>query len=403
MIKAALIFAGWLIDGTGKPTLKNAMIKIKQGTVVKIVKSDAKLKMPFHKTETGCADYSDYTILPSLVDCHVHLSMSGTQDLKVRQHQLEANFEQIKPVIDAHICDHLSYGIAAVRDGGDHLGHAMRYRTQCFDSQKMPFHMKVAGKAWNRQGRYGKLIGRSPRKGETLAGAIEKELLELYPMRPDHIKIVNSGINSLKHFGKQTLPQFSLEEMKEAVNVAADHDLPVMVHANGYEPVKIAVKSGCRSIEHGFFIGEDNLKRMADYGTYWVPTACTMKAYADTLQPGSPEAFAARKYLEHQLNQMDLAKKVGVQMAVGTDSGSMGVNHGHAIIEELKLFMKAGFSLEQALGCSSKNGARLLGMENSGHFSVSKSVSFFAVNGSPEHFFENLEKKLILTDLGVIG
>ncbi len=401
MIRNALIFAGWLIDGTGKPALKNVIIKIEKGAVVKIVKSDSESKIHFQKTAKGYADFSDYTVLPALVDSHVHLSMSGTPDLKVRQHQLEADFEEIKPVIDAHIYNHMSYGIVAVRDGGDHLGHAMRYRNQCFDFQKMPLHMKVAGKAWKRQGRYGKLIGRSPQKGETLAEAIQKELLELYPIRPDHIKIVNSGINSLKKFGKQTLPQFSLEEMKEAVKVAQDHDLPVMVHANGYEPVKIAVESGCRSVEHGFFIGEDNFKRMADYGTCWVPTACTMKAYANTLQPESPEACAARKYLEHQLNQMALAKKLGVQMAVGTDAGSMGVNHGHAIIEELRLFMEAGFSLEQALSCSSKNGAHLLGMENSEHFSVSNSVSFFAVKGSPGHFFENLEKKLIITDLGV--
>ena len=88
------------------------------------------------------------------------------------------------------------------------------------------------------------------------------------------MKIVNSGLNSLKVFGKQTPPQFGAEEMRAAVKTAKSFGLKTMVHANGKLPVKIAVDAGCDSIEHAFFMGAESLYRIAERGAIWVPTAC---------------------------------------------------------------------------------------------------------------------------------
>jgi imidazolonepropionase-like amidohydrolase len=83
-----------------------------------------------------------------------------------------------------------------------------------------------------------------------------------------------------------------------------------MVHANGHLPVKLAICAGCDSIEHGFFMGEENMRRLADTGVVWVPTAVTMKAYGDYLKNQghrSDPSFAdvSRKNLEHQLAQIN--------------------------------------------------------------------------------------------------
>jgi imidazolonepropionase-like amidohydrolase len=386
------LLAGWLIDGTGGPIRHNVVIKISGGSIVELDQTETTLESFMQKKTADLFDFSEYTVVPGLVDSHVHLSMSGTEDPKVRQRQLEAEFEEIEPVISKHVQSHLDNGIVAVRDAADHLGRVMHYKTQCLESKKMPIHLKVAGKGWFKQDRYGKMIGRSPQKGETLAMAIQRDLDEIYPKKPDHLKIVNSGINSLVNFGRQMSPQFNPEEMKEAVKIAADHGLPVMVHANGYEPVKIAVEAGCRSIEHGFFIGEDNLKRMADQGTFWVPTVCTMKGYVETLEAGSDQAINAKKYLDHQVEQMALGKKLGVLMATGTDSGSMGVHHGPGLLEELRLFVKAGFNIEEAICCASANGAALLGIESIGNISPSKEASFLAIKGSPDNLPDNFDQ-----------
>jgi imidazolonepropionase-like amidohydrolase len=396
MMQSTCVLAGRLIDGTGRPAQKNVMIHIKDGIITKLDQIKTGLESFIPKASADLIDFSEYTVVPGLVDSHVHLSMSGTQDPKVRQRQLEAGFEEIEPVISKHVQSYLDNGIVAVRDAADHLGRVMDYKTQCLESKNMPIHLKVAGKGWFKQDRYGKLIGRSPQKGETLAMAIQRDLDEIYPKKPDHLKFVNSGINSLVNFGQQTSPQFDPGEMKEAVKTAADHDLPVMVHANGYEPVKIAVEAGCRSIEHGFFIGEDNLKRMADQGTFWVPTVCTMKGYVETLEAGSDQAVTAKKYLDHQVEQMALGKKLGILMVTGTDSGSMGVHHGGGLLEELRLFVKAGFKIEEAICCASANGAALLGIESIGNISPSKEASFLAIKGSPDNLLDNFDQHHIV-------
>jgi imidazolonepropionase-like amidohydrolase len=71
-------------------------------------------------------------------------------------------------------------------------------------------------------------------------------------------------------------------------------------------------------------------------------------------------------------------------MAVGTDSGSLGVDHGLALIEEIKIFIRCGFTLEEAIGCSSLEGARLLGMKGElGQLKKGMPATFVAVKGDP--------------------
>ena len=136
-----------------------------------------------------------------------------------------------------------------------------------------------------------------------------------------------------------------------------------MVHANGKTPVRAALEAGCDSVEHGFFMGRENLERMAEKQVTWVPTACTMKAYAEELAQDSHRSAVAERILEDQLIQLDLARRLGVPVSTGTDSGSLGVHHGSSLREEVRLLMRAGFSLETALRCATANGARLLGIE----------------------------------------
>ncbi len=139
-----------------------------------------------------------------------------------------------------------------------------------------------------------------------------------------------------------------------------------MVHANGKLPVKIAVEAGCASIEHGFFMGRDNLQRMAEHKTFWVPTGFTMQGYANQLPSGTLEADMALRNLENQLQQLMWARELGVRVAVGTDAGSLGVHHGSAVLEELRLFMQAGYSIQEAIRCATRNGAALLGLQDFG-------------------------------------
>lgn len=367
------IYAGWLIDGSGGFVQKNVLMRICDGKISSICK-----KNPFDLETSRIMDLSSCTLLPGLNDSHVHLIMSGTTDPGIRTSQLNMEFDDIKPTISHHLDQLFSYGVIGIRDGGDARGHGMRYKIECHDEKSVPVSIRVVGKAWRNHGRYGKLIGRPPGKKTSLALAILHQADHI-----DQVKIVNSGLNSLADFARETKPQFSLHVMRDAVKAAKKMGCKVMVHANGKEPVKIAVEAGCDSIEHGFFMGKENLRLMAEKKIVWIPTAFTMKAYSGILDKNSAASDIARRNYEHQVEQIALAKDIGVIIALGTDSGSPGVHHGSAVVEEIQMFLDAGFSIQEAIKNASYNGAKLLNQKQKGMLAGGLPATFIAVSGSP--------------------
>jgi imidazolonepropionase-like amidohydrolase len=374
---------GWLIDGAGGPILEDVFMETKNGLIIAFEK-----EAPDAPHHPDAVDLSCCTVLPGFVDSHIHLFMSGSPDPEVRRCQLNAPFEDMKEVIKGHLLSQLERGVMALRDGGDYGNHARRYKEECLPEDKFPIYLKIAGRAWHAPGRYGGLIGRPPLEGRSLAHSVAKGSGSV-----DHIKIVNSGLNSLLEFGKQTPPQFDPEDLKEAVRAGRELALKTMVHANGELPVKLAIEAGCHSIEHGFFMGEDNLKRMAEKGVYWVPTAFTMESYSRMLGPGIPAALIAKRNLYHQLEQMRKAQEYGVMMAAGTDSGSLGVFHGRGMRGEIKMFMLAGLSLEKAIQCASGNGADLLNVQDElGRLMPGMPATFLALRGAPKCVLEAMDR-----------
>lgn len=370
----AYILAGWLIDGSGGPIREKVLLKIVDGRFAAIEQyTPANLPESFKFT-----DLSHCTLMPPLVDSHVHLFMSGTIDQKTREWQLVAGYDALRPVIGQHLHYLFSHGVLAVRDGGDRGGFALRYRSE--KEMHKGVVLKVAGRAWHKKGRYGSLIGRNPEETENLAEAYSKDHDAI-----DQVKLVNSGLNSLKIFGRETPPQFTGKEIAEVVAAAEQQGRKVMVHANGREPVRLAVEGGCHSIEHGFFMGRENLQLMAEKGVFWVPTLFTMKAYGANINSAQAgvDRQVIEKNLNHQIEQLALARELGVNVALGTDAGSLGVLHGESMVEEMKLFKKAGYSLAETVRCTTSNGAGLLGIDDFGLIAIGKTATFLVARGAP--------------------
>jgi imidazolonepropionase-like amidohydrolase len=374
MNETKYILAGWLIDGSGGPVQEKILLKIVDGKFAAIeqYKPDI-VRQPFQFT-----DLSHCTLMPPLVDSHVHLFMSGSIDQKIREWQLTADYDALRPIIRQHLHNFFSHGVLAVRDGGDKGGFALRYGSE--NEMHKEIILKTAGRAWHKKGRYGSLIGRYPDDAENLAEAYQKDNDMV-----DQVKLVNSGLNSLKIFGRETLPQFTCEDISKVVAAADQQGRKVMVHANGREPVRLAVEGGCHSIEHGFFMGRENLQLMAEKGTFWVPTLFTMKAYRENI--GSAPIGADRKVVEkninHQIEQLAMARDLKVNVALGTDAGSLGVLHGESMVEEMKLFRKAGYSFAETVQCATGNGAALLGIDDFGLIATGKTATFLVARGAP--------------------
>jgi len=369
------IFAGWLLDGSGGPVREKVLLEIENGCIA---------GMEHYTAENGhdipnVTDLSHCTLLPPLVDSHVHLFMSGTINQKLRKNQLTAGYDDLQPVINRHLHYLLSHGVLAIRDAGDWGGYALRHRDEL--DGNFPVQVKSAGRAWRQKDRYGRLIGRFPEPGQTLAASFLMESEEV-----DWVKLVNSGLNSLNVYAKETESQFNIEEISALVRVAGEKGKKVMVHANGHLPVKSALEGGCHSIEHGFFMGKDNLELMAEKGTVWVPTVYTMKAYAENFDShkSNGDYRVINRTMEHQLEQMAIARESGVSLALGTDAGSLGVLHGESMVEEMKLYKKAGFSLPEIVRCATYNGAKLLGLDKEmGLLQVGRPATFLVARGTP--------------------
>ncbi len=376
MADSLYFYAGWLIDGSGSPAARRQLIETEDGMVTRVrsVRDSSEIR------NLAYVDLSMCTLLPGLVDSHVHLTLSGSEDVELRSNQLGYTYEQTKPFMADRLYRYLQMGILAVRDGGDAGGFALRCAREVRPDGNAPVTIRAAGKAWHALGRYGGFIGRAPLTGVSLGRSVwDQENGE------DHIKIINSGINSVTEFGRQTRPQFTSDEMTAVVKEGRRRGLPVMVHANGVDPVRLSVEAGCSSIEHGFFMGPDNLAGLAERQIFWVPTAFTMKALSYCLPAGSTEADIARRTSDHQVEQIAAAMKLGVRVALGTDAGTIGVRHASAVVEEMRILMEAGYSTEGAIRCASAEGAQLLGVQDElGQVKKGMPASFLAVKGSPE-------------------
>jgi hypothetical protein len=149
-------------------------------------------------------------------------------------------------------------------------------------------------------------------------------------------------------------------------------------------------------------MGEDNLRKMAEMDVLWIPSVLMAKNALDGagsggdvscrfsmryVAPGKADPGAEtfwKKMLAEQMRQLRLARKLGVKTAVGTGAGSVGILHGESMVEEMKLFIKAGYSLEETIRCASDNGARFFGMEDLGALTVGRKATFLVARGTAQ-------------------
>ena len=376
MTETTDVKAGWLIDGTGDKRQRDVLLSIQKDKIAAVnchagKKCDA---VPHF-------DLSSHTVIPGLVDSHVHLAFDS-QDQTVSSHS--ADYNHVKQTVQRNLRCLVSCGVVAIRDGGDPHGYVKRYKAHCpRNNQSCQIH--APGHAWHKKGRYGGFIGTGIADEKDLIRNVQKEISVV-----DHVKIINSGLNSLTEFRKETPSQFSRQTLTAVCDMARRAGVPVMVHANGEQAVSCALAAGCQSIEHGYFMGGDNLRKMAEKQVTWVPTVVPMKYFADTLSQGSLEAEVARRTLDDQLEQLYRAREYGVPVAVGTDAGCPGVAPGVSVSKELNLFFSVGFGVEEIIQSVSKLGAQLINADQLGTIAPGKAASFLAVMGTPDQLLAQL-------------
>jgi imidazolonepropionase-like amidohydrolase len=345
------IVAGSFIDGSGAEVRRNVFLAVKDG-IISAIGSAADLP---GNDGAAIEDFSHCTILPALVDCSVSLSQSPSVDLGVRLSAEAAGLVEKRAMLERHLRYCHAYGVLGVADSDDATGLVAQYRK----------------------------------------GLAQGSIIDIRSSGPDFLKIGYSG--NIED-GEGSAPRLSQEELGRILQHKVEKKAVVV--ANGLQQVEEALAAGCDAIEQGYRMGEANLRKMAAQEVLWIPSVLRAKNGLDGassggevacrfstryVAPGKPnpgaEAFW-RKMLAGQLAQLRLARKFGVKTAVGTGAGSVGILHGESVAEEMKLFVKAGYPLEETIRCGSENGARFFGMEELGALTVGRKATFLIARGT---------------------
>ncbi|MCR3922159.1 MAG: amidohydrolase family protein [Firmicutes bacterium] len=303
-------------------------------------------------------DFTHATLLPALIDSHVHLAFPSDdkQTLMQRaQHYLNA-------------------GVATIRDGGSTCGFLAA-------DTRLQIRQSIA--AIYKKGYYGAALGNAVGNMKETLQAVDK----LAAAGATQIKVIASGIFSFTHYGQTGPATFTATELRTIVKRAHLHGLPVMVHASGDEAVQHSLQAGVTTIEHGYFMSKESIREIAASGTFWIPTLSPInnqlaQAKIVTTLPFSMQQVILRSLLRHQEFIAEGAI-LGAQIVAGTDAGAPGVSHGASLPQEIMLLHNAGLSSLTALQAATSVAASACHLPTLGTIEPGQRPCLLVVQGNP--------------------
>src|ERR1700694_4771982 len=374
------IRAGKFIDVESGRVLANQIILIR-GTKIEAVGA---------KTIPDGAqviDLSKMTVLPGLVDCHTHLAdLADAEPLDVlRRTAAEAAYLAIP---NASVT--LLAGFTTVRDVGVYRAlNDVAMRDAIARGIIIGPRMYVAGAYITISEGAGAMTGLSPdiqlppdlRFGEANSPWEVRQRIRVLAHRgADHIKVLSTGA-VLTHGSNPKSVEFTPDELRGAVEEAANFGLRVEAHAHAAEGIKNAIRAGVASVEHATLIDDEGIALAKQRGTY-----LDMDIYDEECiqsAPNTPADFLQhdRDLAEAQRRNFTKAVRAGVKMAFGTDASVCphGIN-----ARQFAFMVKYGMTAMQAIQSATVNAADLLGKSNlHGSLQPGKYADIIAVSGNP--------------------
>lgn len=386
-----VILCKTLIDGTGK-TISNPAIVIDSNRIIAVTKKE---NIPAGAT---IIDLGDFTVLPGLIDAHVHPDMY-TDDYQTAH--LRGNSASKALVALKQVQDLLAAGWTAMRVAGDaDVGYAdIEVRNAINKGLFVGPHIYGAAHYLSVTGGGGdinyfsyeqKIIpdGLIVDGPEEIRKAIRNEI----KYGSDWIKIMETGAFMTVGDNPQNV-HFSPEELKAAVEEAARRGVPVMAHAHATDGIKQAVKAGVRSIEHGSYMDEEAIDLMVQHGTFLVPTLTIDLFFQEKLADSRALAKAidlAKSSRADVYKYLRIAITKGVKIGVGTDYIGWPADYSAREFSEL---VKLGMTPMQAIQAGTKVNAELLQKEKEiGTVELGKLADLIAVKGDPLKDLSELQR-----------
>jgi imidazolonepropionase-like amidohydrolase len=375
MAKFTLIYNGTLIDGNGGDPIQNGALLLEGNRIVAVgTQSGNGIQGTLERVEIPSdaqrIDAEGGTILPGLIDTHVHLMFQ----VRKLEAQLSDPFSLQFYYAAEYMKRTLEAGITTVRDaGGADLGVKTAVERGMIAGPRMQISVTPLtitgghGDSWTVSG-VDLTRQHYPGSPSGICDGVEQvrhKVREMLRAGADIIKVhATGGVLSPTDHPEYT--QFSYEELRVMVEEAQFRQgRKVMAHAQGAEGIKNAVRAGIHSIEHGIYLDDEAIALMKEHGTYLVPTLLAPLSVIEQAEAtGSMPEYGvkkARESFEAHRDSIARAYRAGVRIAMGTDAGVMA--HG-TNLRELGLMCDIGMTPMESIVATTKVAAECLGWQD---------------------------------------
>lgn len=381
-----LVHCGNLIDGKANDVQPQMTLVVEGNKIIAVQKG-------FTQPAAGekLIDLSKKTVMPGLIDMHVHLESETNKDQALQRFTLNDADVAFRSTVFAKKT--LLAGFTTVRDlGGSGINVSLRNAVN--NGSVAGPRIITAGKSIATTGGhadptngYRKDLMGDPGPKEGVINSPEEArqaVRQRYKDGSDMIKITaTGGVLSIAKDGSG--PQFTDEELKAIIETAKDYGMHTAAHAHGTEGMKRAVIAGITTIEHGTKMTPEVMDLMKQKGTYYVPTISAGKFVAEKAkEPGYYHPLVVPKALEigPQIQKTFAeAYKRGVKIAFGTDAGVYP--HGENG-KEFIYMVEAGMPAMEAIKSATIVAAGVLGMSDRiGTLEPGKLADIVAVDENP--------------------
>ncbi len=400
LIRDARLFLG---DGT---VIDRGSVLVKGGKIAEIYPGPA----PDPKTlKADPIDAAGKTLLPGLIDVHVHLGASGGF------WESPAEYANVDKNIDRELAAYLYSGVTAVKSAGDPLDTILQHRSMVASGEKSGAELFVVGPLFTAP------KGHGTEYAQYLPEQMRPAFLQQFVRLPQSAEeartqvadLKTKGVDGIKAVleGRGSFARMNPALLRAIAAAARDSGLPIVTHTGDAADVADALDAGVNGIEHGSLrdtIPEALFTRMKQAGVTYDPTLAVYEAIqalaqgkTDLLdrslvqQVGPPALLQGTKKmvlsqrsapatLEFGKQNLIAALRAGVLLVTGTDSGNPLMIHGPGIHRELQLWVEAGVPPSVALQAATHNGARLLRADDRiGLIRKGYEASLLLVDGNP--------------------
>jgi imidazolonepropionase-like amidohydrolase len=383
-----------LIDGTGAGVVAAQSVVISAGRISWVGPTGS-----FPRTEGATIiDGQRKTLLPGLINCHVHLCNDGAADLGKQVLDDSTTVAALRGNLNLELT--LRSGVTTVRDCGAVDNVAIDLARSVESGLVVGPRILAAGRVITMTGGHGHFMGREADGPDAVRHATRAEIKE----GAHFIKaMATGGVLTAGVSPDQTA--LGLSELEVIAIEAHNAGRRTACHAIGLNGIKNAVLAGIDSIEHGMHLDDEALQMMLDRGTYLVPTFLAVHQIVKNGKLGKVPAWITDKAVhaaEGQRESFLAAVRAGLNVAAGTDAGTPYNPHGD-LSHELALMVDYGMRPMDGIVAATRRAAENLGIaEDVGTIEVGKRADLIMVDGDPEQDISALERVRFVMTKGSI-